>query len=319
MSFKSEGKDSKDSYDSKADDKGFKDDDLIADSKEEASRHFRMVLKDVREKLEEELGPGAHSSESVRKFFCDFDADNDGHVDKTEFRNAMRDIGIPVGDVEINAIYNKYATNDTLHYGDFLALLNFTSKSTVEEIANHVRVAVLEDLGPGAHCAHRMKELFAELDVDADGSITKDEFLRGMRRLNVPIGEAEVDILYKRFDEDDSGTFEYDEFIDMIGFQSRDEIMSIIADIREAVGEEVHSTSPAAFKRIFSDMDENGDGKIDKTEFAKAMDFLKVPVGDHQIDKIFAVYDTDNNGCFDYNEFLVLMEYTKHHDSSQAK
>ena len=313
MSFKSEGKDSKDSYDSKHDDKGYKDDSFIAEEKEESRRHFRMVIKDVREKLEEELGPGSHSGEAVRKFFCDFDADGDGSVDKTEFRHAMRDIGIPVGDMEINAIYEKYATGNTLNYNDFLALLDFTSKATVKEITDDVRVAILEDLGPGAHCAARMKELFAKLDVDADGSITKDEFLRGMRRMNIPIGPKEVDILFKRFDEDDSGTIEYDEFIDMIGFQSRDEIMTILRDIREAVDDEVRSTSPAAFKRIFSSMDENGDGKIDKREFARAMEELRVPVGNHQIDQIFNVYDADNNGSFDYNEFLVLMEFSKHH------
>jgi Ca2+-binding EF-hand superfamily protein len=316
MSFKS---DSKDSYDSKADEKGYKED-AVAESKSESNKHFRLVIKDVREKLEEELGPGAHSGEAVRKFFSDFDEDGDGCVDQTEFRHAMRDIGIPVGDNEISSIYNKYAADGrTLNYSDFLALLDFTSKATVEEIAHDVRVAILEDLGPGAHCAARMKELFAEMDVDADGSITQDEFMRGMQRLNVPINAKEVDILYKRFDQDESGTIEYDEFIDMVGFQSRDEIMVILRDIREAIDDEARSTSPAAIKRVFSNMDENGDGKIDKSEFAKAMIELKVPVGDSQIDKIFDVYDTDNNGSFDYNEFLVLMEYTKHHHSSDAK
>ena len=39
-----------------------------------------------------------------------------------------------------------------------------------------------------------MKELFAKLDVDADGSITKDEFLRVMRGMKAPIGHREVGV-----------------------------------------------------------------------------------------------------------------------------
>ena len=39
-----------------------------------------------------------------------------------------------------------------------------------------------------------MKELFAKLDADADCSITKDEFLRVIRGMKVPIGPREVGV-----------------------------------------------------------------------------------------------------------------------------
>ena len=65
-----------------------------------------------------------------------------------------------------------------MNYSDFLRLLDFTSNDTVERIISDIRAAIIEDLGPGLHCARSMKEMFARFDANADGRIDKDEFLR---------------------------------------------------------------------------------------------------------------------------------------------
>ena len=48
----------------------------------------------------------------------------------------------------------------------------------------------------------------------------------------MPLGDKQVDIVFTRFDVDRSGTIDYDEWIDMMNFQSREDIMDILTEIR---------------------------------------------------------------------------------------
>lgn len=59
--------------------------------------------------------------------------------------------------------------------------------------------------------------------------------------------------------------------------------------------------------KIFQSIDKDKDGTISKDEFKIAYQFLdeKAFLLDEEIDQIFALVDTNNNGVIDYSEFIA--------------
>lgn len=56
------------------------------------------------------------------------------------------------------------------------------------------------------------EELFAKLDTDGDGEISKDELASALNALNIHLDLVEMDAVLRAFDADGSGTIDFDEF-----------------------------------------------------------------------------------------------------------
>jgi len=58
--------------------------------------------------------------------------------------------------------------------------------------------------------------------------------------------------------------------------------------------------------RIFQALDTNGDGQLSRKELVSG--FQKIMASEkanEEVDRIFAMVDTDNNGAIDYSEFIT--------------
>jgi len=58
-------------------------------------------------------------------------------------------------------------------------------------------------------------DVFVALDRDKDGTVTHEEFKRGMHRLGIGLTDKQITAMLKHMDKDDSGEIEYNEFITM--------------------------------------------------------------------------------------------------------
>ena len=87
----------------------------------------KHILKDIQDALEEELGPGAHQGRAMKRIFSDIDLDDDGRVDLREFMQAMKLLKVPIGQKEVEIIFDKYDRNGngSMDYGEFLELFDF--------------------------------------------------------------------------------------------------------------------------------------------------------------------------------------------------
>ena len=60
----------------------------------------------------------------------------------------------------------------------------------------------------------RLRAMFSELDVNSDGSLTREELMEGYNRaMGLSLSERELQSLMKVIDVDNSGTISYDEFV----------------------------------------------------------------------------------------------------------
>jgi UMP-CMP kinase len=66
----------------------------------------------------------------------------------------------------------------------------------------------------GEHTSSIM-DVFAALDRDKDGTVTHEEFKRGMHRLGIGLTDKQITVMLKHMDKDNSGEIEYNEFVQM--------------------------------------------------------------------------------------------------------
>ena len=59
--------------------------------------------------------------------------------------------------------------------------------------------------------------------------------------------------------------------------------------------------------RIFKIMDDNGNGSLDLSEFAKGVIESKVEITDYDIRTLFAAFDRNRDGTIQYDEFLRVV------------
>jgi len=208
------------------------------------------IIKSIRRKLEDYLGPGANSARKIKEIFAEVDTDRSGTIDKREFTKAMSVLRIDLSRSDTELLYERYDTDrNGLDYKEFMELIGFGQQSEqrdmrsprlsprgrptlqrqpsindqlqedTDNIIKNIRRKLEDYLGPGAGSAKKIKEVFAEMDDDRSGTIDKREFEKAMTVLRVNLTRSDTELLFERYDRDRSG-LNYRDFMDLIGFSS---------------------------------------------------------------------------------------------------
>lgn len=193
------------------------------DSPPEDRATLSTVIRDIKEAIVEELGPGAHSAKTMKRVFADIDLDGNGAVDKFELAKAMKKLGVPVSESNIDFLFEKFEkTRGYFDYTDFIHFLDFQSKDEVADVLKDIQDGVRDYLGPGAESAREMKRVFADFDVDGNGTVDKREFAKALKSLKIPVGEETVDKIYAVYDTQGKGKLNYTEFISLLDFRQKE-------------------------------------------------------------------------------------------------
>jgi Ca2+-binding EF-hand superfamily protein len=295
-----------------------------------------LIVRSIRRKLEDHLGPGASSARRIKETFAEMDHNRNGRVDKTEFERAMAQLRVELSRADLSLLFERFDPDrNGLDYKEFLELLNFAGSATAEPATAKDRVdprlredtdaivarirRKLEDyLGPGASSAKKIKETFADIDHNRNGTLDKNEFEKAMSILRVDIARADIAMLFQRFDTNRNG-LDYKEFLDLLNFdggagqadaQLKDDTDAIAARIRRKLEDYLGPGAKSAkrVKEAFAEMDRNRSGTLDKNEFEEAMRLLRVDVSRADVALLYQRFDTDRNGL-DYKEFLDLLNF----------
>ena len=181
----------------------------------------------------------------VRDVFQQLDDDENGKVDRAEFRKALREMGCQAPGASIDAVFKSFDLDGSkaIDYREMHRLLvrSFQAHPTLEPLpakarnAQQIRKARLrrqdsnllqglvidDDDDVDAACARicermeaqlvRVIDVFRQLDDDGSGVVDRHEFEKGLREMGCRAPPAVVDELFMSFDLNGDWTIAYDE------------------------------------------------------------------------------------------------------------
>lgn len=158
---------------------------------------------------------------------------------------------------------------------------------------------------------HRaVKKLFADADIDKNGTLQEDEFVKLMvGKMNFSGYDVDVRALFKRFDIDHSGCLLVDEFCSMLFNEPGSRATTAIGKVREILTK--RSGGVSSLKSLglqFRLLDSDNGGTLSRAELDLGLDKFMRGFGVHlakaEVEELFKLFDVDNSGTITYDEFL---------------
>lgn len=141
-----------------------------------------------------------------------------------------------------------------------------------------------------------LRDQFAALDLDGDGSITRHEMLGAIRQLrtgergHLVIPESQVDDIVDALDADHSGRIDFLEFLSAA-------LQTNVGLMEKGDREGWRRHTREAFNRI----DRDGNGTLSVDELAAELG------GDPELSELLKRADKNHDGVLDFSEFLDLL------------
>ena len=141
-----------------------------------------------------------------------------------------------------------------------------------------------------------VEEVFERFDEDQSGFIDFEEFQIMLPELGVTISEAKAIKYFRQCDTDGSGE---------IGLEELRVAMYLVdPNSGNTVGFKPNSILTP--KDAFDMYDEDGSGNLDEDEFSLALEFMEMPVDDAKLEYLFHKADEDQSGTVEYHEFKKI-------------
>lgn len=138
-----------------------------------------------------------------------------------------------------------------------------------------------------------LKSAFKACDNDDSGLISMRELKVACVNSGYEISDGQLEFIFNTIDKDKSGEVDFDEFLNFI----------YICQFSQTEFQQA--------KLIFDGFDENGGGTIDRDELSGAFERLGVEISDEELEQAFCLFDKDNSGELDFNEYLQLFQMMK--------
>ena len=149
----------------------------------------------------------------LQAVFDAFDLDGDGVVSTDEFVIGLRELGIALEPTQIPAVLELLPTDSrsgAIGYKTFVGLFGGKEQHVLTDITNQVRHIFTER-------GLQLKQAFRAMDTNHDGIISKDEFAKGLKALQIDLTPEKLSELLRLVDADVDGMINYYDFVQHFG------------------------------------------------------------------------------------------------------
>jgi len=208
----------------------------------------------------------------VKKMFLSMDTDRDGVLSKNEVSGSGK-----YNSQEVEAIFILGDLNQDgeLDLEEFVGLMCPTAAMAISRLTRNVKNIA------------EAQQLFRVLDKNGDGLISQEE----MRTCGTRFNAQEIEAIFAIGDVNNDGEIDLSEFVGVMCPAAS----TVVGRISK------NYTTLEDVKQGFKKLDNDGDGNISKRELASA------GFNDQEINAIFALGDSNNDGEIDLDEFIAVM------------
>ena len=226
--------------------------------------------------------------------FAAFDGNRDGTVSRREFEDGLRKLNVVMDGREIDECFRLLDTSrrGIINYKEFAALFS-RAKLKLHYITAEIRRAL-------AVGRINLKQAFSMFDRNSSGRVSTQDFMAGMRKLNVRgVTERDITSMISSMDTDRNGYVDYREFVRQFAGDNINALRRITTQIRDLL-EKNNDSLMTAFRAF----DRDRDGIVTGREFRAGMRELGQKLSANQMDDVMRQLDVDEDGYIDYHDFL---------------
>merc|ERR1712012_284959 len=297
----------------------FKKGDIDGDGNIDLVEFIKLMFPSATSTLNK-LQKSFENMNEIKASFRKWDSDGDGHITRLELRQVMSSFS----ESEVDTVFalGDMDKSGGIDYQEFISLLVPGASQVVNKLSSNFKSVA------------DIKAAFKRLDVNGDGQICRDELRNGMR-----LSDADLDIVFALGDLDGDGEISLGEFIRVMSpltatalarfrntFTAIEDVVSAFRIIDCNNDGEINyaefvslmfpaaSTALAKFRKqnrtlknargSFDRFDVDGDGEITYDELVAG---LGGEYTANEIDAIFAMGDTDQEGHISFLEFSKVM------------
>merc|ERR1719369_1948146 len=212
--------------------------------------------------------------DDVKAAFKLLDKDGDGQIDRKE----MASSGHKFNSAQVEAIFALGDINDdgVIDLDEFIAVMCPSALTVVSRLRGKYKNI------------YDVKKDFLAIDVDKDGVLSKKEII-GCGNFN----GQETEAIFMLGDLNQDGDIDLEEFVSLMCPTASMAISRFTRNVKNL----------ADAQQMFKILDKNGDGLISQEEMRSCGSRFNAT----EIEVIFAIGDTNNDGEIDLNEFVGVM------------
>ena len=253
-----------------------------------------------------------------------FDQDQDGIVSSSEFRNTiLMTLRVPISDQEVSLLLNSFPSPDGSltkqeFFNKFAGLLPSAlgpsamwEEAIIEKVKNRIREKNLD-----------LKAAFDAFDVDKNGFIDRNEFLKTLKIMQLGLTDEDIEQLLRYFDPRDVGRIYFKTFSEKLTTEigtspqktGKNAKISAV-DVKNRIEMGLKS-SKIGILQAFESLDRSKTGKITREDFSKVLQTLNFGLNYDEISVLWDDLPKEFNGNADYTSFCRYFESSWHQTGS---
>ena len=225
------------------------------------------------------------------------------------------------------------ATSSPSTFLDNAAAVSSVKSDVVRRVANEARSTLASNQPlSGVGSAHKDRRLerqradkaFAPFDVNRDGLVTRKEFHQALKRVAPNTTDAEAQVVLEAVDpscgEGGGDLVSYRAFTDVVheldaaSVPTPAKVTQHRPEIAQSAEDRLlsrFSASASRLRQALKRADTDGDGRLNKTQFARSLRQLNVDLDPAQVHQVILKYDVDGNGTVAYDDFVDSIDRSK--------
>ena len=143
----------------------------------------------------------------LKKVFNDFDINGDGFLDPKEMAEVFLSLGVEIDIEAMDALFHHFDPDGSgrVHYGEFMWAFFNRRKLTRQYKRQKDKMTETE-----------LRHYFHLADTNGNGRLSPHEFQKLLNMIGIKMSDQEIELLISRFDADDDGDIDLDEFKNFI-------------------------------------------------------------------------------------------------------
>eukprot|EP00746_Dinoflagellata_sp_MGD_P005558 gnl/MRDRNA2_/MRDRNA2_110783_c0_seq1.p1 gnl/MRDRNA2_/MRDRNA2_110783_c0~~gnl/MRDRNA2_/MRDRNA2_110783_c0_seq1.p1 ORF type:complete len:920 (+),score=242.14 gnl/MRDRNA2_/MRDRNA2_110783_c0_seq1:99-2858(+) len=244
------------------------------------------------------------SSEKLRMIFNQLDRDGSGELEFEEFGKLIEMVHSAIPEEKLQHLFGMF---DKDHQGsiDFDEFKKTLQTSGLQQEIDRLK----ERLTERGYTRENIRGCFDKFDSERNGGLDFGDFKRLLEAMDSYLGGMDRDRQKALFDllkGDGYDTISLQALTDNLyqltaKDRQREEANGLLDTVRKGIQKKGHTVEK--LRQLFNQLDTDGSGEMDFSEFKKLIDTLFGYLGEEKVRKIFVLFDEDGEGSISFDEF----------------